>query len=59
MKNPISTRGMILLALSLGVGLTAFTTFPAQAQDTPDVGLTLEETVSLRRVSRAVIGGAG
>ena len=59
MKNPRRTPGLFLLAASLGAVLTVAGMTAAQAQDTPEVGLTLEETISLKRVSKAVMSPNG
>jgi dipeptidyl aminopeptidase/acylaminoacyl peptidase len=59
MNNPRLITGLYLMALSLGGALLALGTSPVRAQDAPDVGLTLEETVTLRRVSRAVMSPNG
>lgn len=57
MKNSLFTAGPLALLLSIGSLLCLG--IPAQAQDSPDVGLTLEETITLRRVSRALMSPNG
>ena len=59
MNNPRLTTGLLLLAVSLSGLFSAAGTTPVRAQDAPEVGLTLEETIALRRVSRAVMSPNG
>ena len=48
-----------LLAGALVLGATLLSTTPLQADETPELGLSLEETITLRRVSRALISPNG
>ncbi|NRB71269.1 MAG: S9 family peptidase [Xanthomonadales bacterium] len=48
-----------LLAGALLLGATLLSTTPLQADETPELGLSLEETITLRRVSRALISPNG
>jgi dipeptidyl aminopeptidase/acylaminoacyl peptidase len=59
MNNPRLTTGLFLLAVTLSGVFLAAGTNPVRAQEAPDVGLTLEETITLRRVSRAVMSPNG
>lgn len=59
MKHPHFLTGLLAVTLSSSTLVALSLASTAQAQDAPEVGLTLEETVTLRRVSRAVMSPNG